>query len=169
MNKLHSSVKEMVLISFLAAIVFVQEEALTFLPNVQLTVFLFVLYAKCLGLKRTSFIITIHVLLDNLVMGSMNPFMLVFMWMGWMWIPLLLCTVFKNVQSAFHLALLGILFSLLYSWTFVLYSCFIWNMKFSTYIMADILFEIILSFSSFLSILWLYDTCKKIFDRYLVV
>lgn len=168
MNNLHASIKEIVWIAFLAAILFVQEEVLTFLPNVQLTVFLLVVYAKCLGLKRTSLIITIHVLLDNMVMGSMNPMIIIFMWIGWMWIPLLLCTIFKKVNDSFRLALLGIVFALLYSWTFVICSCLIFHMKFTTYIMADIVFELILAISSFLSILWLYDAVKKVFDRYVV-
>lgn len=161
-------VKEIVLLAFLAVILLVQEEALTFLPNIQLTVFLLVLYAKKLGFTKTTIIVTLHVLLDNLVMGSMNPIMMAFMWMGWMWIPLLLSTVFKTVDGPMKLSFLGILFALLYSWTFVIYSCFIFKMNFMHYMVADILFEILLATSSFLSILWLYNPCAKVFDRYLV-
>lgn len=164
-NRIQSSVKEIVWLSFLAAILFLQEELLTFLPNIQLTVFLLVLYAKKLGFKRTTMIICIHVLLDNVVMGSMNPIYMVFMWIGWMWIPLLLSTVFKKMNSSFSLACIGILFALLYSWTFMIPNCLIYKMPFWSYFMADILFEIILAASSFLSILWLYDPLSRVFER----
>ena len=43
-KKVTMTVKDMALIAMFAAILFIQEEALTFIPNVQLTVFLLVLY-----------------------------------------------------------------------------------------------------------------------------
>lgn len=161
-------VKDLVLIAFLTGLLFVQEEALTFLPNIQLTVFLLVLYAKKLGFKKTTLIITIHVLLDNMVFGGFNPIVITFMWIGWMWIPVILCLFFKHINTSMKLACLGVLFALLYSWTFVVCSCFIFNMKFIHYMIADIPFELILALSSFLSILWLYEPVSKVFDRYLV-
>ena len=71
--------KEIVVLALFAALLFVQEQVLTFLPNIQLTVFLLILYSKMLGMKKTLLIILIHVLLDNLVMGSMNPLFICFM------------------------------------------------------------------------------------------
>ena len=59
------SVKRLVRIAIFAAIMFVQEFALSFIPNVQLTVFLLVLYSKVFGLKKTCIIILIHTILDN--------------------------------------------------------------------------------------------------------
>ena len=53
------SVKRLVRIAILAAVLFVQEFALSFIPNVQLTVFLLVLYSKVFGLKKTCIIILI--------------------------------------------------------------------------------------------------------------
>ena len=57
--------KRLVLLAFLSIILTVQEELLTFLPNIQLTVFLLVLYSKKLKCHETLLIITLHVLLDN--------------------------------------------------------------------------------------------------------
>ena len=165
MNNL--SVKNMVILAFLAVIITLQEEILTFLPNVQLTVFLLVLYSKKLGCKNTLLIVTLHVLFDNLWMASLNPIYMTFMWIGWAFIPILLSTVFKNINKTIYLALCGILFSLLYSWIYILPNCLIYSMPFLAYLMADIIFEIILSASSFLSILWLYEPCSKVFDTYL--
>ena len=160
--------KDIVLIAFFAVILFVQEEIFTILPNIQLTVFLLVLYSKKLGVKRTSFIIMIHVLLDNLVLGSFHLFYVPFMFIGWILIPILLNTVFKNVEQSFQLALLGILFSLLYSWIYIIPQVLFYQVNWIGYLFADIVFEILLAASSFISILWLYDPCAKIFDRYLM-
>ena len=69
-EKTNLSAKDIAVIAILAVVLFIQEEVLTFLPNVQLTVFLIVLYTKKLGFKKTTIIILIHVILDNLVMGA---------------------------------------------------------------------------------------------------
>ena len=52
-------VKDITIIAILAAILFVQEQALSFLPNIQLTVFLLVLYSKTLKLWKVLLIIFI--------------------------------------------------------------------------------------------------------------
>ena len=74
--------KDLTLIALLATIIFVQEQMLAFLPNIQLTVFLLVLYSKKIGFIRTSIICLIHVVLDNMVMGSFNVFYMPFMFVG---------------------------------------------------------------------------------------
>lgn len=157
--------KHLVLLALLAAIIFVQEEILTFLPNIQLTVFLLVLYSKKLGMKDTLIIVVIHTLLDNLVMGSLNPMVITTMLVGWGLVPILLNTVFKKLDDNLSLAFCGILFALIYSWLFVAISTTAFQMNFWTYIKADIIFEIALAASSFLSILWLYNPCSHVFDK----
>lgn len=157
--------KHLVLLALLAAIIFVQEEILTFLPNIQLTVFLLVLYSKKLGMKDTLIIVVIHTLLDNLVMGSLNPMVITTMLVGWGLVPILLNTVFKKLNDNLSLAFCGILFALIYSWLFVAISTTVFQMNFWTYVKADIIFEIALAASSFLSILWLYNPCGRVFDK----
>lgn len=158
------TVRQLTLIAFLAGILFVQEEALTFLPNVQLTVFLLVLYAKKLSFVENIMILIIHVLLDNLVMGSFNLIYTPFMFMGWVLIPIMLKTVFKKVEGTISLAFLGAIFALIYCWIFMIPSILILHMNFLHYLVADVLFEVILAVSSFLSILLLYEPCAKAFD-----
>ena len=68
-------IKDITIIAFFSAILFVQEQLFSFLPNVQLTVFLIVLYSKVFGFTKTAIIILIHTLLDNIVMGSMNLYL----------------------------------------------------------------------------------------------
>ncbi|MCF0107171.1 MAG: hypothetical protein HUJ53_10435 [Holdemanella sp.] len=158
--------KSIVTIAILSVILFIQEEMLTFLPNIQLTVFLLVLYSKKLGFKKTTCIVLIHVLLDNLVLGSFNIIYTPFMFIGWELIPLGINTIFKKVEKTLHLALLGVLFSFTYSFVYMIPACLILKMDLFIYWSADILFEIVLAASSFLSILWLYEPCAKLFDRY---
>lgn len=153
-------------IALLAALVFSLEQLLAFLPNVQLTVFLLVLFSKKLGLIKTSIIIIIHTLLDNLFMSSLNLAYFPFMLIGWLIIPITLNTIFKRVNSNIALAFLGILFSALYSWSFLLGNVLFMNVRFLDYFIADIPFEIILALSSFLSILLLYIPVSKLFDRF---
>ena len=91
--------KDITLIALLATLLFIQEQALSFIPNVQLTVFLLVLFSKKFGLLKTIIISSIHVILDNLVMGSFNLIFVPFMLLGWLIIPITLNTIFKKVNS----------------------------------------------------------------------
>lgn len=151
--------------ALLTTLLFVQEEALTFLPNVQLTVFLIVLYSKKLGFYRTSIITCLHVLLDSLVMGSLNFIYMPFMLVGWLIIPITMSTIFKKVESNIVLAFLGITYSIIYSWIFIIPSCITLQVSFVSYLVADIFFELMLAMSSFLSILLLYKPVSNIMDR----
>lgn len=158
------SIKDLTIIAACAAILFVQEQLLSFLPNIQLTVFLIVLFSKKLGFIKTSIIVIIHTVLDNLVMGSFNIMYFPFMLIGWLIIPIVISTVFKRCESPLILALLGILFSFIYSWIYIIPNVIILDVDPLAYLAADLIFEIILAASSFISILWLYKPCVRIFD-----
>lgn len=160
--------KDITLIALMTTILFVQEQALTFIPNVQLTVFFLILYSKKFGLYKTSIICLIHVLLDNFVMGSFNLIYMPFMFLGWIIIPISLNTIFKRANSNIILAFLGVLFSLIYSWVYIIPNCIIMQVDLLTYLMADLIWEILLVTSSFLTILLLYEPCSKIFDKYII-
>ena len=158
--------KDITLIALLTVILFLQEQILSFIPNVQLTVFFFVLYSKKLDFVKTILIVIIYVILDNII-GGFNLLFLPFMLLGWLIIPMLINTVFKKVESNIYLALLGILFSLIYSWINIIPGCIMFNMDFITYLKGDLIWEITLASSSFLTILLLYNPCSKLFDRYI--
>ena len=155
---------DIAIIASLTAILFVQEQLLSFLPNIQLTIFLIVLYSKKLGLIRALLITIIHVLLDNLVVGSFallyTPTMLISLSL----IPILICTIFKKIEKTILLGLLGILFSLIYSWSFIIPNVIAYNMNPLAYFIADIPWEIILAASSFVSIWLLFNPCAKVID-----
>ena len=161
------TIKDITLIALLTTILFVQEQLLSILPNIQLTVFLLVLYSKKLGFIKTTIICFIHVLLDNLIMGSFNVIYMPFMFIGWMIIPISLNTIFKKVNSNILLAFLGLLFSFLYCWIYIIPNTLILEVSFISYLVADILWEVLLSTSSFLTILLLYEPCSNLFDKYI--
>ena len=160
------TIKDITLISIMITILFVQEQLLSSLPGIQLTIFLIVLFSKKLGLLKTLIIVLIHVLLDNLVMGSFSLLYTPAMLIGWLIIPLTLCTVFKKVNSPFLLGLLGVLYAFIYSWLFVLSSYLVMNVNILTYFLYDIVFELILAACSFISILLLYKPCSNVIDNF---
>lgn len=169
---MHFSVKDIVVVAACISIVFVQEQILSFLPNIQLTILLLILYSKKLGLIKTSIIIVIHSFLDCLVTGSLNIYYFPFMLIGWVFIPIIIKIFFKKTESVFILAVMGIVFSLLYSWIYIIPNVLIPNESITkvgiiNYLVADATFEVLLASSSFLSILWLYNPCSKAFDKIL--
>lgn len=160
------SIKDIGIIVVLTAILFIQEELLSFIPNVQFTIFLLVLYAKKLGFIKTSIIICIHVLLDNLIMGSLNPFFTPTMLVGWMFIPILITLFCKKIENPVILACFAFLCGLLYSWVFILPNYFVYNINPIIYLEADIIFEIILAACGFITVLLLYKPCSNLFDKF---
>lgn len=158
------SVYDIAIIAVLSAIIFVQEEALTFIPNVQLTVFLLILYSKKLGLRKTTIILLIHVILDNLYMNSFNIYFTPAMFLGWFMIPLITSTLLKKIESSALLALFGALFAFIYCWIMMIPTAYLFKMDMLAYFISDIPFEIILAVSSFVTTILLYKPCGKVLD-----
>lgn len=155
-----TKLKEYIIIAFMATIMFVLEQILTFLPNIQLTFLLLIVYSKVFKFKNTMLIILIHVILDNLFMGSFNIIYLPFMFIGYSLVPITICSL-KNINSSIHLALISIVLSIGYCLIFIIPNCFILNVEFMDYLILDIPFEVILATSSFISVLWLYEPLVK--------
>ena len=110
--------RSITLIALFTALLFIQEQLLSFIPNIQLTFFLIILFSKKLKPIESILICFIYVILDNLALGNSYFIFVPFMLLGILIIPLSLNTIFKKVESNFHLALLGILFSFIYSFSF---------------------------------------------------
>lgn len=160
-NKVLKSTKDITIISVMTAILFVQEQLLSGLPGVQLSVFLIILYSKVFGLAKSVLIVILHVLLDNLYMGSFSLMYTPTMLIGWLIIPLTVNTIFKRVERPVSLGLLGILYSFIYCWLYVIPNYLLLNIAPIAYIISDVVFEIILAICSFLSIILLYKPCYK--------
>ena len=163
-NRVIKSTKDIAIIAVMTTILFVQEQLLSSLPGIQLSVFLIVLYSKKFGLTKTSLIIFLHVILDNFYISSFSLMYTPTMLIGWMIIPLSLCTIFKKIWSSFLLGLLGILYAFIYSWLFIIPNYLIAHLDPIAYLASDIIFEIILAICSFVSILFLYRPCSKVLD-----
>jgi hypothetical protein len=164
MSKSHQAIKDTALIAICAAVLFVQQMAFSFIPNVQLSTLLIVLYAKVLGFKRTTLIILIHVIAYNLLspFGPVIPVYMPFMFAAWMLIPISLNTFLKKIKSSFGLAIFGLLFGFIYGWMFIPAAVFITGTPFVAYLVMDIPFEIVMGLSNFITILWLYQPLKNV-------
>ena len=166
MDKRSKIIKDIVLTSILVAILFVQEQILSFLPNIQLTILLIVLFTKTVGFKKTAVIVIIHTLLDSIFMGSFSIMYFIPMLLGWLTIPVLLKTVFKKVESPIYLSLIGGLCALIYTLYFAIANTIISKSNILMYLIADIPFTIILIVSSIVSIIWLYQPLYKLMNKY---
>ena len=155
--------------ALLTAIIFVQEELLTFIPNVQLTVLLLVVYGAYCGPKWGTAIVLMHVFLDNLIMGSLTIYIVLPMFVGWEII--LLASYFVRKRNVYIKATVAGIGALLYCWIFVLSSIVFYKVDPKAYIIADIPFEIILVICSVITVLWLYNPIYKVLkdrDVYLI-
>lgn len=160
--------REIVLISAAIAILFVQEQVLTFLPNIQFTTLLIFVYSRVFKLKLTAIIITVHVLFDNLYMGSLGmPNIVIPMFLGWMIIPILLNTVFKKVSNVYILGIIGYLFGHIYGLIFVPFQAMVLDIDIRAYLIADIPFEIIMGVCNYVTIVLLFEKMYKVIhDQY---
>ena len=169
MGKRYKAIKDAARIAVFAAILFVQQYALSFLPNVQATVLLLVIYTKMIGFKKTSLIIIIHVIIYNILapFGPVIPLHLISMTFGYLIIPILLTTVFKKMSEPFTLACFGFIHGFIYGWSFLPITVFIMNIPFLEYFIMDLPYQLIMSISSFLTILWLYEPIVKLLKQQL--
>lgn len=164
------STKEITILSLLTTILFVQEQLLMMIPNVSFTPFLIILYSKILPFKRVSLIVIIYVLIDNLYMGSLNLIYTPPMLIAWLLIPILLKTLFKNINNTLGLALFGCAFGFIYGWIYIPTYIIAGNLPFTipvitAYLAADILFEIIMAVSNFICIIWFYDPLRNLLEK----
>jgi hypothetical protein len=148
---------DLVVMAIFTAIIFVVEQALSFIPNVQLTVFLLILYTRLIGSKKTIFIVIIHTLLDNIYMGTLIWHLVVPMMFGWSLIPILLGTIFKKVQGVVGLSIFAFGFGFIYGMTFIPFQSYVWGYNMWLYFMYDLPFEFAMGISGALSVAILYQ------------
>lgn len=165
------TLKELTLMVVCASILFVQQIALSFIPNVQFSVLLIVLYTKMLGFKKTSLIIIVHVTAINLLspFGPVVPTLIPAMFIAWMLIPIFLTTIFRKVESAIWLSIFGLIYGFVYGWVYIPFTVYLLDVPFEAYLLMDLPFEIIMGISNMISILWLYDPLKKAFKQQLCI
>lgn len=160
--KKNNTVKKITLCAMYAVILFLQEQVLSFIPNVQFSFLIVITLGATVGLKWGTVIVIIHVIADNLLWGSFVPYVVIPMFMGWE--VTLLAGYLTRKSKTFIVILFGILASLIYCWMFIPFNVLFLHVKLLPYVLADIPFEIILVISTIFTLLWLYEPLKKLID-----
>ena len=156
------NVKKLCYIVVLTTILFVQEQVLTFIPSVQFTFFLIILYGATVGIGYGSIIVLIHVLLDNLYMSSFTIFTIFPMLIGYE-ITLICGYLFKN-KSEWVIAASSALCAIIYAALFIPINVYVYNIDPIAYIIADIPFDIVLVCCNVLCVIILYKPMFKLLD-----
>lgn len=73
--------------------------------------------------------------------------------------------IVKKCDSNLILAVFSILFSFIYCWIFMVPNIIFYSINIKAYLLSDILWEIFLATSSFLTTLWLYRPCVSILSK----
>jgi len=156
-------VKDIAIMVMLAALLFVQEEALTLIPNIQFTFLLIMLYGAVLGPKKASLIVLVHVLLDNLFMSSFIPTVMLPMLIGHE-ITMLIGYYLKN-KNTIILSIGITIASIIYAFLFFITTIFVYDINPLTYLIADIPFDIILISCNILCVILIYSPLYKILNE----
>ena len=158
-------VKDICIMGLFTAVLFVQEQLLVFLPNIQLTFLLIVLYTKVFGAKKSLMIVFIHVLLDNMIMGSFTFITMIPMLVGYT-ILVFLTNLVKD-KKLFWIVLIACIGSLVYTYMFVFMNKIVYDVDLIAYLVADIPFEILLVLSTILTITYLFRPLEKVLNNLL--
>lgn len=143
---------DLAVIAILTVIVFTVEQALSFIPNVQLTVVLLIIYTKVVGFKKTIIIVLLHTVIDNLYNGSINPFIVMPMLIGWSLIPILLSTIFRKFDSPVWMMLFAFIFGFVYGWMFIPFTSYQFGINAWAYFLSDLPFEAVMGVSGAISV-----------------
>ncbi|MGE4572269.1 MAG: hypothetical protein AB7E09_05935 [Candidatus Izemoplasmatales bacterium] len=159
---MNNHVKEISLLAISTSILIVQEYVLQFLPNIQLTTLLILVYTYVFGLKKTSMIVLVHVFIDNLLLGSIG---MIHVWLpmllAWLLITFLFSLLIKKTHNLLVYAFSAYLFGHLYGLIFVPFQGLLLNVPMIPYLIADIPFQLIMAITNFLTILWLFPVLSK--------
>ena len=153
------TVPELCILAFMTVLLFLQEELLTFIPNLQFTFLLLAVYVKVFGFRKTSLIVLAHVLLDNLFLGSLTPIVMIPMWMGYM-IYISVLWLLRN-KKIWAIALGGVISSLVYCMLFLVTNAIFLEINVYAYWISDIPFEVMLASCTAFTLIYLYKPLSK--------
>ncbi len=149
--------KRMLMIAMSISILFVQEQLLAWIPNVQFSVLLIITFSAVFSFKEMVMLITTYVILDNMYMGGLDLFTMVPMYLAWMLIPISYHTILRKTTNETKLAVFAFFFGFIYSWMFIPFNMMRTGIdSFIPYLIADIWFEVVLAVFSSISIIWLF-------------
>lgn len=159
--------RRLTLLGFCLCLLVLQEYALSFVPQVQISTLLLLIYSKNFNFKEMFILLVSYVLLDNLLMGTFRIEFVLAMFISWFIYVFINKTIFKNEENELKLALTGAIFAFIYSWAFVGESILVLEVKFLEYLLLDIPFEIALAIVNFVTIYWLYQPLNQFFKKQL--
>ncbi len=155
--------KRLLMISLSLAILFTQEQLLLFLPNVQFSVLLIILFVSVYNFKESMILITAYVFLDSLYLGGFNVFYMIPMLLAWYIIPISYHTILFKTKNEVTLAIFALVFGFIYGWMFIPFNMIQTGItNFIPYLIADIPFELIMATTGFLTVLWLFKPLYKV-------
>ena len=161
--------RRLLMVALSIAIIFTQEQLLMFIPNVQLTVLLIILFVSVFSFKESIMMITAYVLLDSLYMGGFNVFYMVPMMMAWYLIPISYHTILRRTTNEVKLALFAFVFGFVYGWVFIPFNMLQTGIAFLPYLAADLLFEVIMAATGLLTVLWIYKPLYKVLTEVIII
>ncbi|WP_025725220.1 hypothetical protein [Acholeplasma granularum] len=164
MKKHTLSIRKIALLSILSAILIVQKIILGPIPFIQLVFFLIIFYTSKISFKSMFLVILIYVLVDGISTSSLNLTYTPYIFLGLILIPLTMNTIFKNIKSPLGLSLIGILHAFIYSWIFIIPMTIIYEIDILLYLYQDILYELALALSTFLTTIILYQPLSNFWD-----
>jgi len=138
----------------LTAILIVQEELLTVIPNVQFTFLLIISYGATIGIIDGTLVVLVHVIVDNLVMNSFMPSVMIPMFVG-LEIALIFGYLLRN-KKEWIVAIFAGIAGFIYCMVFWGSTIFFYSVEPISYLISDIPFEVILITCNVITILFLY-------------
>ena len=161
--------RRLLMVALSIAIIFTQEQLLMFIPNVQLTVVLIILFVSVFSFKESIIMITCYVLLDSLYMGGFNVFYMVPMMLAWYIIPVSYHTILRKTTNEVKLALFAFVFGFVYGWMFIPFNMLQTGIEFLPYLAADLIFEVVMAATGLLTVLWIYGPLYKVLTEVILI
>lgn len=158
-----SSSRKIVLYALLSSIIIVSKEALSWLPNIELVTFLFMIYAININIYGTITIAMVFCIVESLLygIGMWTPMYFI------VWPLIVICTyLLKNkLNNYFKMALFAAFWGLIFG---ALFSIPYFAVSFKTgwiYWLNGIMFDVLHAISNYLIMLILFDPVDRQFKR----
>ena len=164
MKTYKKNLKKLIYVSLFTAILFVQEELLTFIPDVQFTFMLVMLYGATMGPLYGSLIVILHVIFDNLFMSTFGNFWIMGPQFFGLMFTMLLGYLLRR-RNEFVVALGSVVAGLFYVGLYMIVNIYVLDMDPLAYIIADIPVDILLVTSNIITVMFLYKPLKKLIEN----
>lgn len=168
---MNNHIKELLIIALSTTILVVQELAFSFLPNIQLTTFLMLVYTKVYGFKKTTLIVFVYIFIDNLLFGSLMMLNIVLpMIIAWMLIVSSFSLILRVTDKLLIYVVFAYIYGHIYGLVYVPFQAWILEVDMVVYLIADIPWEIVMGISNAVAVLWLYEPLsnrlKQMYSNY---